>query len=143
MEGGCSLEVSRAGDYSLHQCGLSFTAQPHHTGVWVYELERYHTGFHRRYGELRYGEVTVTVSRETRDMETSTLSTTNTTTSSSSITTTSTMSNTASEVEIDVATHAGIRMPVNRTKEDEEVYQRNFLILKVRVEERQAWADWL
>ena len=68
--------------------------------------------------------------------------TTTTTTSSSSITTTSTMSNTASEVEIDVATHAGIRMPVNRTKEDEEVYQRNFLILKVRVEERQAWADW-
>ena len=165
-EGGCTMEVTRAGDYQLHQCGLTFTAAPHHSGVWICELERYHTGFSRRYGELRYGqvrhlfyvitnmikipiqtpfvtneyliEVTVSVRRDSRDMETSTPSPTNVTTTSSTSSTTSststssTTTNTASEVEITVATHAGIRMPINRTKEDEEVYQRNFLILKVR-----------
>ena len=82
-------------------------------------------------------EVTVSVRRDSQDMDTSTPSPTNVTTTSStssttSSTSTSTTTNTASEVEITVATHAGIRMPINRTKEDEEVYQRNFLILKVR-----------
>ena len=49
---GCSLAaggpVERAGNYSRYQCGLTFTASPTHTGVWVCELERYHRGFSRR-----------------------------------------------------------------------------------------------
>ena len=128
--GGCTMSVRRAGDYSQHQCGLSFTAAAHHSGVWVCELERYHSGFSRRYGELRYGQVTVSVSRDLEGWESTTVRTTNMTTSTSTSTTSTT--STTPEVDITMATHAGIRMPINRTEEDEEIYQRNFLILKVR-----------
>ena len=123
------MTVSRAGDYGQHQCGLTFTAGPHHSGVWVCELERYHSGFSRRYGEVRYGQVTLTVSRDLEQVESSTVRTTNMTT-----TTSTTTSTTTPMVDITMATHAGVRMPINRTKEDEEIYQRNFLILKVRRE---------
>ena len=129
--GGCTITVSRAGDYSQHQCGLSFRAAAHHSGVWVCELERYHRGFSRRYGELRYGQVTVSVSRDLENLESSTVRTTNMT---SSTTTTTTLTTTQGpQLDWTMATHAGIRMPINRTEEDEETYQRNFLILKVVV----------
>ena len=138
--GGCTMAVSRAGDYSQHQCGLSFTAAAQHSGVWVCELERYHTGFSRRYGELRYGQVTVTVSRGLERLgSSSTVRTTNMTTSTSTTSTSTTTTTTTRptstqgpQVDLTMPTHAGIRMPINRTEEDEETYQRNFLILKVR-----------
>ena len=84
------MSVRRAGDYSQHQCGLSFTAAAHHSGVWVCELERYHSGFSRRYGELRYGQVTVSVSRDLEGWESTTVRTTNMTTSTSTSTTSTT-----------------------------------------------------
>ena len=34
--------MDRAGDYDEFQCGLELTLLPHHRGVWICELERYH-----------------------------------------------------------------------------------------------------
>ena len=36
------------GDYSKFECGLSFTVEPRHRGVWICELEKYHVGFDKR-----------------------------------------------------------------------------------------------
>ena len=47
--------AARAGDYGRHECGLEVVLAPHHRGVWVCEMERYHAGFSRRYGEIRCG----------------------------------------------------------------------------------------
>ena len=47
--GGCSMEkVQREGNYTKHQCGISFIVTPGHRGVWICELEKYHLGFTRR-----------------------------------------------------------------------------------------------
>ena len=46
---GCTLAgVERIGNYSEYECGISFTVKPHHRGVWLCELEKYHPGFARR-----------------------------------------------------------------------------------------------
>ena len=37
-----------AGNYSRHECGLIFELNPQHRGVWICELEKYHTGFNKR-----------------------------------------------------------------------------------------------
>lgn len=47
--------AARAGEYGRHECGLEVVLAPHHRGVWVCEMERYHAGFSRRYGEIRCG----------------------------------------------------------------------------------------
>ena len=70
------------GNYSQHECGLSFTVLAGHRGDWICELEKYHVGFNKRlmepkqrtqkltrnlekqyfrYGEVRYGQITMSV----------------------------------------------------------------------------------
>ena len=70
------------GNYSQHECGLGFSVQAGHRGDWICELEKYHVGFNKRlmepkqrtqkltrnlekqyfrYGEVRYGQITVSV----------------------------------------------------------------------------------
>ena len=70
------------GNYSQHECGLGFSVQPGHRGEWICELEKYHVGFNKRlmelkqntqkmtqnlekqyfrYGEVRYGQITLSV----------------------------------------------------------------------------------
>ena len=70
------------GNYSQHECGLGFSVQPGHRGDWICELEKYHVGFNKRlmepkqrtqkltrnlekqyfrYGEVRYGQITLSV----------------------------------------------------------------------------------
>jgi len=131
---GCTLdtdgvEVRSAGDYNQFQCGIQVTAQPKHRGVWICELERYHAGFSRRYGEVRYGQVSVSVTKNT-NLDYTTLTSTNKTTTTEISTTTTTTTTTENGYF-----NYPIKRPfaIHRTKEEEEIYQRNFLILKVIV----------
>lgn len=64
MTGECETVIVTSSDTPLqcrHECGVEFLATAKHAGVWICELERYHAGFSRRYGEIRYGQVSVSV----------------------------------------------------------------------------------
>ena len=62
LETGCNMEeVELAGNYSRFECGLTFLVEPRHRGLWVCELEKYHLGFERRYGEVRSGQIRLSV----------------------------------------------------------------------------------
>jgi len=59
---GCNMvDVEFIGDYNLHQCGLRLIAETTHEGEWLCEIEKYHPGFTRRYGEVLYGKMTLSV----------------------------------------------------------------------------------
>ena len=56
------MAVERVGDYAQFQCGLRFTVKPEHKGMWICEMEKYHWGFARRYGEVRTKAMALVVS---------------------------------------------------------------------------------
>ena len=56
--------VDQVGDYDKFQCAITFLARSRHKGSWVCEIEKYHVGFGRRYGEVRTREMMLTISRD-------------------------------------------------------------------------------
>ena len=92
-------------------------------------LYLYDYPFSRRYGEVRYGQVSVSVTKNT-NLDYTTLTSTNKTTTTEISTTTTTTTTTENGYF-----NYPIKRPfaIHRTKEEEEIYQRNFLILKVIV----------
>ena len=87
----------------------------------------------RRYGEIRYGQVTVSVesSSDLMSLFTMPVATTNHTTTTS--TTTSTTSTEPPHLRGGSGIFQNRPLNLNRTQEEEDAYQRNFLILRVVV----------
>ena len=113
------------------ECGLEFQASSGHSGVWICELERYHPGFSRRYGEIRYGQVSVSVTSDnvtvSAPVTTPTTNLTTATTTTPSTTTTTTTEYVLEEWE------EKRNLAIRRTAEEEEEYQQNFFVLKIVV----------
>lgn len=118
---GCTMHgVEMVGNYSQHQCGIRIAKlRPKDRGVWLCEIEKYHAGFSRRYGEVRYGQMSLGVVRSPHYSPPPPTTTTTTTTQ-------------LNHVEVTTESQQQIDEEAARV-EEEKIYQRNFLILRVVV----------
>jgi len=72
---GCDFpkgKVKFTGDYTKHQCGLLIRdLNAKDRGIWMCEVEKYYTGFSRRYGEYRQSIVNLVVHMKPKTTTTS------------------------------------------------------------------------
>ena len=63
---GCDFpqgKVELFGDYHKHQCGIRvYDLDSRDRGTWMCEVEKYYTGFSRRYGEYRTNVLNLMIS---------------------------------------------------------------------------------
>ena len=138
---GCTVAGARlAGNYSRRECGLEFRAEARHRGLWLCELEKYHLGFSRRcggyvsrqcdyllrYGEVRYGQILLSVATVESSFEPPS--------TSLASTTVTTMANTREMYEnMSISKDVDENIPELEQKKSskDENYQRKFQILRV------------
>ncbi|XP_023336770.1 uncharacterized protein LOC111707838 isoform X2 [Eurytemora carolleeae] len=113
---GCNMvDVDLIGEYNLHQCGVRVMVDAEHEGEWLCEIEKYHPGFSRRYGEVLYGHITLSVIEDLIYTETTpTLSTT-------------------LEPATNTTSHTTTSPAMDKAQRELEEYERQFFILKIVV----------